>query len=62
MQNKIKAGDNATIKWTGAPPEPIIILNLPRGEGDLVQVEYLNGLVQAFSATRTDYVIEKQRE
>ena len=62
MSEKIENGDTVVIKWEGMLPEPVIVINMPRGEGDLLQVEYANGLVQAFSPTRSDYVLEKRRK
>lgn len=62
---KLESGDTAYIKWQDRhgvylPPEPVLIVNMPRGEGDLVQVQYSGGLVQAFSPSRTDFVLESQ--
>jgi hypothetical protein len=65
ISQKIKNGDIAVIIWQDRkgiylPPEDITILHLPQGEGDLIQIQYHNGLAQAFSPSRIDYVLEKR--
>ena len=64
MNNKkIEDGSLVYIKWqdkngSWLPPEQVMVLNMPKNEGDLLQIQYAHGMVQAFSPTRTDYVLE----
>jgi hypothetical protein len=61
MDEKIENGDIVTIKWQGGYPVEVTVLNMPRREGDLLQVKYSeDGVVQAFSPSRTDFILEKR--
>lgn len=61
MGKTIKVGDVCRIYWEGASGSDIVILHMPQGEGDLLQIEYVDtGVVQAFSPSRTDYSLEKK--
>jgi hypothetical protein len=61
MDKAIKKGDVVILKWDGYSPAEVLVLHTPQGQGDLFQFEYVDtGVIQAFSPTRTDYVLEKK--
>jgi hypothetical protein len=61
MGKNIKKGDTCRIYWANTFGVDVVILHMPQGEGDLLQVEYVeNGIVQAFSPSRIDYRLEKK--
>ena len=63
MSKIIENGDICRFFWDGTSQADVVILHMPQGEGDLLQIEYTkDGTVQAFSPLRTDYTLEKRNE
>lgn len=45
----IQAGDTVTIFWDDGRDEDAVVLNTPRGPGDLIQVQLPSGQVMAIN-------------
>ena len=53
---RLKSGDKVMVIWGNTAPEPATIITMPRGAGDLIQVKYDDGIIQAINPYHSSFV------
>jgi len=60
---RLKSGDKVMVFWSDTEPESATIVTMPQGAGDLIQVKYDNGIIQAINPYHLNFVgLQKNAE